>query len=217
MTAVWERPDISSTQKLVLLALADWANDEGLCWPSLDKLCTKSSLGRRTIQMAIKDLCAAGLLVQEHVSGKGCRYWIKVGVQEMHGCRSRTGGVQEMHGGGAGDAPNTLFNHQLTTIDEAPSGEDAPVSPDEIVDYWNAIAERHGLAKVFRLTSARRQRLQSRIKEFPDVDTWATAFENISKSDFLRGDNDRGWKANFDFLLQTSSFVKLIEGVYNGK
>lgn len=95
------------------------------------------------------------------------------------------------------------------------SGDDAPVTQAEVLEYWNTIAGRVGLAKISKLTPARKQKLQARIKEFPDVDSWSIAFKNIERSPFLRGDNDRGWKANFDFLLQPGSFVKLIEGVYN--
>ncbi len=34
MTAVWNL-DLPDSEKLALLALADCANDEGLCWPSM--------------------------------------------------------------------------------------------------------------------------------------------------------------------------------------
>ena len=40
--------------------------------------------------------------------------------------------------------------------------------------------------------------------------------EKLSNSQFLTGDNDRGWKASFDFLLQEKSFLKLLEGAYSG-
>lgn len=117
MTAVWERQDLSPTQKLVMLALADWANDEGLCWPSIEKLCNKSSLSRRTVQVAIRGLCDMGVLIQEQVSGRGCKYWVRVGVQQMHPCSSGAPEAREMHPRGAADAPNTSKTHQLTTKD----------------------------------------------------------------------------------------------------
>lgn len=117
MTAVWERQDLSPTQKLVMLALADWANDEGLCWPSIEKLCNKSSLSRRTVQVAIRGLCDMGVLIQEQVSGRGCKYWVQIGVQQMHPCSNRTPEAQELHPRGAADAPNTSKTHQLTTKD----------------------------------------------------------------------------------------------------
>lgn len=217
MTAVWERDDLSSTQKLVLLALADWANDEGLCWPSIARICTKASLKQRAVQMAIRSLEDAGFIRRDEVMGKGNKYWLTIPPHEMHPCTTFTPPLHEMHPTPALNAPNTSINHQLPiNVDNAPSDDDAPVSPDEVLEYWNTLAGRHGLPKISKLTPARKQRLKARIKEFPEIESWATAFKNIERSAFLRGDNDRGWKANFDFLLQPGSFVKLIEGVYNG-
>jgi DNA-binding MarR family transcriptional regulator len=115
MSAVWERQDITPTQKLVLLAFADWANDEGLCWPSIERVCVKSSLTRRTVQVAIRDLSEMGLLVQEKSTGRSCKYWITLGAQEMHPCSSSAPEAQEKRPRGAGNAPNTLYTHQLTT------------------------------------------------------------------------------------------------------
>ena len=56
MCAVWEMQDISSTTKLVLLALADSANDEGVCWPSLTTIARKSSLSRSTVAEVLSNL-----------------------------------------------------------------------------------------------------------------------------------------------------------------
>lgn len=94
------------------------------------------------------------------------------------------------------------------------SGDDAPVSEQEIIECWNDLAERTGLAKIKVMNDKRRNTLRKRIKECPDVETWALAFRNIEQSSFLLGDNDRGWQANFDFLLQPTSFMKIIEGNY---
>lgn len=214
MTNVWEHQGITPTQKLVLLALADWANDDGLCWPSIEKLCNKSSLSRRAVQSSIKTLCEMGLLIQEQSNGRGCRYWVKEGVQEMHGCSKSTPEVQEMHTRGAGGSPNTSYTHQLTTTSSKSSDDDHPVTEEEIIECWNDLAARTGLPKIKVMNDKRRNMLRKRIKECPDVETWSTAFRNIERSSFLRGDNERGWQADFDFLVQPTSFMRIIEGSY---
>lgn len=76
MTAVWDAEGLSSTQKLVLLALADWANDEGLCWPSVERLAKKTGLSGRAIQKTIRGFEELGIVRREEELGKGNRYWL---------------------------------------------------------------------------------------------------------------------------------------------
>jgi hypothetical protein len=75
MTDVWAI-DLPDSQKIVLLALADSANDEGHCWPSMATLAKKCSKGERTIQGVIKQLVDAGHLTRKEVRGKGCNYYV---------------------------------------------------------------------------------------------------------------------------------------------
>ena len=117
MTAVWAREDLTSTQKLVLLALADWSNDEGLSWPSIDQLMKKSSLKKRAVQITIRSLEESGFVRREEVTGKGNRYWIILPVHQMHPCTTFTPPVHQMHPTPAPNAPNTSEIHQLTTKD----------------------------------------------------------------------------------------------------
>ena len=39
--------------------------------------------------------------------------------------------------------------------------------------------------------------------------------KQAAKSDFLNGRNDRGWVADFDWLMRPNNFVKVLEGNYN--
>lgn len=75
MSLVWQL-ELPDSQKIVLLALADSANDEGHCWPSMRSLVAKCSKGERTIQGVIKQLCDAGHLTRREVLGKGCNYTV---------------------------------------------------------------------------------------------------------------------------------------------
>lgn len=99
------------------------------------------------------------------------------------------------------------------------SGDDhSPKSDDveNIVRAWNELAEARNLPKVAKITASRRKQVQARLKEWSD-DEWSKALTAIYRSKFLCGENERGWKANFDFLLQPNSFTRLIEGAYDGK
>jgi len=53
MSAAWDL-DIPSTEKMVLLCLCDFANDDGVCWPSIASIMRKTSKSERTVQAAMK-------------------------------------------------------------------------------------------------------------------------------------------------------------------
>lgn len=74
MTAVWAM-DLPAKDKLVLLALADCANDEGIAWPSIATLARKCGCDERTIQRNLRVSEAAGILRREEIRGKGNRYY----------------------------------------------------------------------------------------------------------------------------------------------
>lgn len=55
---------LSPSEKLVLLALANFANERMQCWPSQDRLAEDTELGSRTVWGALKGLEAHGLLTR---------------------------------------------------------------------------------------------------------------------------------------------------------
>jgi hypothetical protein len=93
-------------------------------------------------------------------------------------------------------------------------GETDLIDPQEIVDAWNITADRYGLPKVAKLTDRRRQQLKARIRE-NTLEDFQKVFAAIGRSPFLRGENKNGWRADFDFVLQPKSFVRMLEGSYD--
>lgn len=62
MAAAWKL-DMPATKKLALLALADWANDEGgSLYPSIAAIAARCSVSERTVQRILRDLAEDGWL-----------------------------------------------------------------------------------------------------------------------------------------------------------
>ena len=55
MSKVWEL-DINSNKKFVFLSICDNANDEGICYPSINHISKKTSISRVTVIKIIKEL-----------------------------------------------------------------------------------------------------------------------------------------------------------------
>ncbi len=84
------------------------------------------------------------------------------------------------------------------------------------VSSWNEMAAAHGLSRVSRLTEQRKRHLRQRLSDCGGVVGWTEAMRLVTESPFLLG--QRGdWKADFDFVLQASSFTKLMEGSYGNR
>jgi hypothetical protein len=66
LSACWRLSGMSSTQKLVLISLADQANDDGVCWPSISRMSERTCLSDRAIRDAVKWLTESGVLSVEH-------------------------------------------------------------------------------------------------------------------------------------------------------
>ena len=74
LSEAWRLTDITPTQKLVLISLADQANDDGLCWPSVKTIGIRTCLQERSIRQAIADLEKLGLLRRQIQLGKATYY-----------------------------------------------------------------------------------------------------------------------------------------------
>jgi len=61
MTLAWET-DLPQAEKMVMLALADYASDEGVCWPLQEQLSIRCSMSDRNVRRVIESLVEAGLL-----------------------------------------------------------------------------------------------------------------------------------------------------------
>lgn len=92
----------------------------------------------------------------------------------------------------------------------APAAPRRTFNSQSVVDAWNVLAKAHGLTTVQKLTDARRLKLNARLGEWGEEKIIA-AIQTVPESSFLMGGGDRGWKANFNWLIQPESCAKLIE------
>ena len=79
MSYIWKNGPQNQSETIVLLALADYANDEGECWPSINGLMQKSRLSERGVQQILRRLEGQGWLEIKYGTGrKNCNiYTIK--------------------------------------------------------------------------------------------------------------------------------------------
>jgi hypothetical protein len=92
-----------------------------------------------------------------------------------------------------------------------------------LLNIWNEIFSEK-LPKITKITEQRKAKINSRLPLWEklaeerncDIETLLTeVFNKIKDSKFLLGDNDRGWRADFDWFIQSDKqTMKILEGGY---
>lgn len=84
-----------------------------------------------------------------------------------------------------------------------------------VIEEWNKLQEV-GINPIryIKPSSKRYQLLKGRIREY-GIDEVLNAINNVRNSDFLRGENNRGWMITFDWFVKPNNFTKVLEGNYN--
>lgn len=108
------RPGLSPTQKLVLVALADNAQDDGKAWPGKETLIKKTGLGRSSVYRSLEELEDEQLLRSGVDERRIECYWLTVPQ-----------GEDDSHGGN--DRPSV---GRLIENPQEPSDEPTPLPPD---------------------------------------------------------------------------------------
>ena len=85
---------------------------------------------------------------------------------------------------------------------------------DGIKDAYNSLCP--SLPAVKSLSDARRKAIKARLNSYT-VDDLNEAFMKAESSDFLKGKNDRNWRANFDWILKDANIAKILDGLYDNR
>lgn len=72
MAQVWDAQDLIQKQGelLVMLVLADYANDDGVCWPSIEQIARKSRMDQRSARRIVRRLEEQGHVVRAASVGR---------------------------------------------------------------------------------------------------------------------------------------------------
>ena len=99
---------------------------------------------------------------------------------------------------------------------------DAEHPTQEKIDYKAVInffnEETQGVFGYLKypIGKSRKESIRARITEF-GKDGFAEMVRKATKSDFLKGDGNKGFVAKFDWMIRPSNFQKILEGNYDNK
>jgi len=105
--------------------------------------------------------------------------------------------------------------------------QESPFGANNLAALWNTYASKTTALsgknmptvdlEKFKPGQPRFRSAQERLAFEPSESYWTDVIERIMRSDFCRGKNDRGWLADFDFLVRVETHVKVMEGKYDSR
>ena len=91
----------------------------------------------------------------------------------------------------------------------------------ESAPYEDIVSEYHkncpSLPKVKFLSTKRRANIRTRWKTYNDLSVFVEVFKKAEASDFLSGRNGKWTSCNFDWLINETNMIKVLEGNYDNK
>lgn len=149
------------TPKSVLMSLADNANDQGYCWPSIARISERTCFSKRAVIDAIAWLEKHGIVTADRTNGRHTTYVLKPSayvepVQQAHQCGKSTGAsaasepVQQAHQPvhlphQPVQQPHT--NHQepsLTVMESNRQSARTGDATDGFDEFWDAYPRKEG-------------------------------------------------------------------------
>ena len=85
----------------------------------------------------------------------------------------------------------------------------------EIKRLWNEICVSY--PQLQDIEGARKKAVSERWEQHKSLDTFRELFEKAEASDFLKNASNRGWKADFDWLMKAGNFEKALSGKYDNR
>lgn len=135
--------------------------------------------------------------------------------------RAHKGGVAKNRKG-ASSTPQAVLE-QCTSSSPSPSQKDgelklsslpATTHPEKFASAWND--GRGPLPKIVDFSESRRKKVKARIRQGVTLEKFTEAIACCRGKPFLRGENDRGWTATFDWLIGNDRNIEKAITEYNG-
>ncbi len=216
--------------KIVLWQLCDRFHPDNGCFPSQETLAHDCEISRASLNRHLNLLEERGIIRREQRVNPDTKRrastvyhlvayeaWSHVSNMDMDGpepCLK------------SDEKPCLKMRHYLSNKEEPVIREDIATNVahplagcpyGEIAELWNASLSPKVL-DVARWSEKRKRAARTiwngkRLGQ--DLEVWARFVRRIADSPFLTGDNDRGWRADLDWMLNDTNLAKLEEGKYD--
>lgn len=205
--------NLKSTELLVYAIIYGFSQDgQGECWASLDYFLLWTGASRASVIRAINSLEEKGLIKRRKRVGTTSALSIVLEkTNRSKGSAKMTQGGVKMRRGGVKMIPNNKEDNK--TNKEEINKEESDKVAVEVQRTYDLFIEKFGKnPNTFKLTPKRQKKIKARLKDCGET-MLREAIENTAKNEFYRGENERGWKADLDFILRSYEQVERLANI----
>lgn len=112
-----------------------------------------------------------------------------------------------------GDANDAQHSSDVEDVKVGMVKKDCDIDFKKLAEYFNSKLPSGGIPQIRSITQKRKAAILAREKEYGKK-AIIQVIDNAATSQFLNGDNNKGWTASFDWLFCKTNFPKVLEGNY---
>ncbi len=229
LTGLVLKTGLKANRKLVLIALADHAHDDGTrVFPKMSNTARRASCSIATVDRVLSEHRKSGLLII-HRKAKGHspnHYHINVALLKQmvedeenkevpqnevpKVPQNEVAGTSQLEVPGTSQLEVPIRNVKLTVNEKE-------IDYNSIMERWNEFARMNGISTIRTMTDKRKRGIRARHKHVnPHINT---IYSMILESDFLMGKtigrDGRKFRMSFDFVWDTAArWNDILEGKY---
>ena len=114
-----------------------------------------------------------------------------------------------------GEGESERENHRFSCEQSPPASAPDRVLYQEVVNLYNQYCV--SFPRLKSLSEARKKAIKARMNSGYTLEDFERLFKLAEESKFLKGKNDRDWRATFDWLIKDSNMAKVLDGNYSNK
>lgn len=202
-------------KKLILIVMADIADDQGCCFPSNKTIAERCGASTSTVKSHIKELSEAGIIVKQERYKEGSQtsnmFKLCLPMTDWE-CRDTP-------------AENRLPPSQILTTPQPESDHESTQltysikkTTESVVSLYHEILPE--MPRVEKITSKREKSIMARHKgDFnSDIENWRGYFEYIRDNcKWVMGKREGKKQNSIDLLIREDTVVSVMEGQFNDR
>ena len=183
--------DIPAQAKLLYGEITALCNQKGFCWATNKYFANLYGVSEFTVSRWISKLRDKRLLVVDITKAqKGQEVLRKLSIPIDEKSKRGIDEKSKENNTSTNNTNNNTIKNTITSNEVS-----------QIIEYFNSL-----FSTKFRVTPERSKKIKLRLKTY-SLDEIKLAINNLSKSKFHNGENDRGWRATIDFITRNDEKI----------